>query len=73
MVKLSYFLGVKVIPHTHGLFLSQSKYIHDIRQRANMLECKLSITPMTYHPPVLLNHDTPLSNPTTYLAIVWAL
>ena len=34
---LSYFLGVEVIPHTHGLFLSQSKYINDILQKAEML------------------------------------
>ena len=73
MVKLSYFLGVKVIPHTHGLFLSPSKYIHHILQRTNMLESKPTTTPMTSRPLLLLNHDTPLSNPTTYQAIVGAL
>lgn len=70
---LSYFLGVEVIPHTHGLFLSQSKYIHDILQRANMLDSKPAKTPMTAHPPLLLNNGIPLSNPTTYRAIVGAL
>ena len=70
---LSYFLGIEVIPHNHGLFLSQSKYIHDILQRANMLDSKPASTPMTSHPLLLLNHGTPLSNPTTYHAIVDAL
>ena len=44
-----------------------------ISSNANMLESKLATTPMTSHPPLLLNHDTtPLSNPTTYRAIVGA-
>ena len=32
--KLSYFLGLKVSYHDIGLFLSRSKYVHDILTRA---------------------------------------
>jgi hypothetical protein len=32
---LNYFLGVKVIPTTAGLFFSQQKYIHDILESKN--------------------------------------
>ncbi|KAF5441902.1 hypothetical protein F2P56_037146 [Juglans regia] len=42
---LHYFLGVKVQPNSHGLFLSQTKYALDILQRANMVEAKPITTP----------------------------
>ena len=71
--QLSYFLGVEVIPHTQGLFLCQSKYIHDILKCAKMLESKLASTPMSSNTPLLLNHGTPFPNPTSYRAIVGAL
>ena len=44
---LSYFLGVEVLPHSIGLFLSQSKYILDILTKANMSDCKPASTPST--------------------------
>ena len=41
---LNYFLGVEVIPHNKGLFLSQHKYISDILSRTNMSGAKDSAT-----------------------------
>jgi len=36
----SYFLGISVIKHTSGLFLSQKKYAEEIVERADMSSCK---------------------------------
>ncbi|KAL4565872.1 hypothetical protein LXL04_029978 [Taraxacum kok-saghyz] len=70
---LSYFLGVEVLPHPDGLFLSQSKYILDLLTKAKMSDCKPASTPLT--PSVHLNttDGTPLSNPTDYRSLVGAL
>ena len=48
--QLSYFFGIEVMPYTQRLILSQSKYIHDILQRTEMLESKLVLTPMSTNP-----------------------
>jgi hypothetical protein len=37
MGPLSYFLGIEVHHHPHGLTMTQQKYIHDILLRTNML------------------------------------
>ncbi|KAD6795364.1 hypothetical protein E3N88_06260 [Mikania micrantha] len=65
--------GVEVLPHTHGLFLSQSKYITDLLSRANMTDCKPSSTPINSSTLLLPSDGTPLSSPTEYRALVGAL
>ena len=70
---LSYFLGVEVLPHTNGLFLSQSKYILDIIHKANMTDCKPTNTPMSSSANPTINDGAPISNPTDYRSIVGAL
>ncbi len=37
---LSYFLRIEVTRTTYGLFLTQSKYAHDVLTRADLVECK---------------------------------
>ena len=44
---LHYFLGVEVIPHSQGLFLSQHKYISDILDRTSMAGAKECNTPIS--------------------------
>lgn len=51
---LSYFLGVKVLPHPTRLFLSQEKYILNILCRANMDATKPVLTPLATRPPLRL-------------------
>lgn len=70
---LSYFLGVEVLPHTKGLFLSQKKYVEDLLGRANMTEAKPVSTPMVTHPPLNLTDGTPPLVPTDYRALVGSL
>uniref|UniRef100_A0A2N9HWG7 Reverse transcriptase Ty1/copia-type domain-containing protein n=1 Tax=Fagus sylvatica TaxID=28930 RepID=A0A2N9HWG7_FAGSY len=43
---LKFFLGVKVIPTTNGVLLSQQRYIKDILTRTKMLEAKPITTPI---------------------------
>jgi hypothetical protein len=43
---LSYFLGVEVLSHKHGLLLSQCRYITDLLTRLNMLDAKPVLTPI---------------------------
>ncbi|CAN6727335.1 unnamed protein product [Malus baccata var. baccata] len=70
---LHYFLGLQIDYHSPGLFVHQSKYVHDLLQRMNMLECKPCLTPC--HPnQKLLTHGSPsYSDPTHYRSIVGAL
>ena len=44
---LSYFLGVEVVPHKIGLFLSRLRYIANLLARTKMSESKLVTTPLT--------------------------
>lgn len=47
---LSYFLGVEVIPSSHGVLLSQHKYIHELLEKAGMLIAKDVHMPMSPQP-----------------------
>ncbi|XP_021775485.1 uncharacterized protein LOC110739327 [Chenopodium quinoa] len=52
--ELSYFLGVEILPHPDGLFLSQKKYINDILCKAKMDDVKPVATPLATHAPLML-------------------
>ena len=71
--QLSYFLGVEVTPNTHGLLLSQRRYIMDILARTKILEAKHVLTPLPTTPSITLNFGSPLSDPSEYRAIVGSL
>ena len=43
---LHHFLGILVIRDSSGLFLSQHQYILDLLNRAGMLDCHPSHTPV---------------------------
>lgn len=44
---LSYFLGIEVLHANGEMYLSQKKYIRDLRIKAEMLYCKGIDTPMS--------------------------
>ncbi|XP_058070005.1 uncharacterized mitochondrial protein AtMg00810-like [Magnolia sinica] len=69
---LSYFLGLEVSSLPDGLFLSQTKYAHDILARTQLLDCKSVATPMivSQH---LSSDGGPFSDPTLYCSLVGAL
>ena len=69
---LSYFLGLEVTYPDNGLFLTQTKYAHDILTRAGLLESKLVSTPLSTSE-LLTSHGSPFSDPTLYRSLVEAL
>lgn len=71
--ELHYFLGIQITKTTHGLFLSQTKYIHDLLQKVEMVECKACDTPCLPYNRLFKDDGTPYNNPTAYRSIVGAL
>ncbi|KAI3766125.1 hypothetical protein L2E82_16175 [Cichorium intybus] len=70
--KLSYFLGLEVSYTDTGLFLTQTKYAHDILTRAGLLDAKPVYTPLSTTD-LLITNGTPFSDPTLYRSLVGAL
>jgi histone deacetylase 1/2 len=71
---LSYFLGVEVLPHKHGILLSQRRYITDLLTRLNMLDAKPVLTPIPSSASAIsLLSGSPLQNPTIYREVVGSL
>jgi hypothetical protein len=72
---LHYFLGIEVSHAKEGIYLSQRKYTTDILQRAGMLSCKPSPTPLSCTTKISAHVGDPLSSKdaTRYHSIVSAL
>jgi len=72
---LSYFLGIEVRHTSHGLVLTQRKYIQDLLSRTNMLTSKGVSTPMVPSEKLLLDSGDKLSpeDTTRYRSVVGAL
>ena len=69
---LSYFLGLEATQLQDGLFLSQTKYAHDILARAQMLDSKPIATPMVVSQHLSSDGDA-FADSTLYRSIVGAL
>ena len=70
---LTYFLGIEVVPHSHGILLSQHRYIQDLLARTNMTGAKPVSTTLPTSPSISLHSGTTLSDPTEYRTIVRSL
>lgn len=69
---LTYFLGLEVTYPDNGLFLTQTKYAHDILTRASLLESKPVFTPLSTSE-LLTSHGSPFSEHTLYKSLIGAL
>ncbi|KAL8114239.1 hypothetical protein AgCh_021190 [Apium graveolens] len=47
MGELTYFLGLQVKQVCDGIFISQTKYIHDLLKKFDLMDCTSAKTPMT--------------------------
>lgn len=70
--RLGYFLGLKVSYTSSGLFLCQTKYAHDILDRAQLLDSKPVSTPLAPSATFTKDGDA-FCDPTLYRSLVGAL
>ncbi|GKF93363.1 uncharacterized mitochondrial protein-like protein, partial [Tanacetum coccineum] len=70
--ELNYFLGLEATRTSEGLFLSQSKYAHDILKRADLLDAKPVHTPLAANE-ILSTHGDKYIDSTSYRSLVGAL
>ncbi|XP_060667174.1 uncharacterized mitochondrial protein AtMg00810-like [Ziziphus jujuba] len=69
---LCYFLGIEALPFSGGLFLSQTKYAHDLLQLANLLGAAPMATPISVKQTFHSQDHLPV-NATEYRSLVGAL
>ncbi|GJX94926.1 ribonuclease H-like domain-containing protein [Tanacetum coccineum] len=69
---LNYFLGISVSHDSSGLFLSQKKYAVEILDRAHMVNCNPSRTPINTESKLGSDGD-PVSDPTLYRSLAGSL
>nr|GFC13970.1 ribonuclease H-like domain-containing protein [Tanacetum cinerariifolium] len=69
---LNYFLGISVTRDSLGLFLSQKKYAVEILDRAHMVNCNSSRTPIDTKYKLRSDGD-PVSEPTMYRSLAGSL
>ncbi|GKA47799.1 ribonuclease H-like domain-containing protein [Tanacetum coccineum] len=69
---LNYFLGVSVTRDSSGIFLSQRKYAMEILERAHMVGCNPSRTPVDTESK-LGDSGTPVADPTLYRSLAGSL
>ncbi|GJW70281.1 ribonuclease H-like domain-containing protein [Tanacetum coccineum] len=69
---LNYFLGVSVTRDSSGMFLSQRKYSMEILERAHMVGCNPSRTPVDTESK-LGDSGTPVADPTLYQSLAGSL
>ncbi|GJU71854.1 ribonuclease H-like domain-containing protein [Tanacetum coccineum] len=69
---LNYFLGISVMRDSSGLFLSQKKYAVEILEKAHMVNCNPSRTPVDAESKLGVDGD-PVSDPTLYQSLADSL
>ncbi|GJW46951.1 ribonuclease H-like domain-containing protein [Tanacetum coccineum] len=69
---LNYFLGISVTRNSSGMFLSQRKYATEILERAHMVGCNSSRTPVDTESK-LGDGGAPVSDPTLYRSLAGSL
>ncbi|GKA17759.1 ribonuclease H-like domain-containing protein [Tanacetum coccineum] len=69
---LNYFLGISVTRDSSGMFLSQKKYAIEILDRAHMVNCNPSRTPIDTESKLGSDGD-PVSDPTLYRSLAGSL
>ncbi|KAJ4753743.1 hypothetical protein LUZ62_088148 [Rhynchospora pubera] len=70
---LNFFLGIQITRTPTSIHLSQSKYIHDILVKANMVHAKHSPSPMSTSISLSNEDSAPFDNPQLFRSIIGAL
>ncbi|GJZ45130.1 ribonuclease H-like domain-containing protein [Tanacetum coccineum] len=69
---LNYFLGISVTRDSSGMFLSQAKYALEVLERAGMVHCNPSRTPVDTESKLGITGDV-VSDPTLYRSLAGSL
>ena len=67
---LHYFIGLEVNQSSYGIFISKRKYVIDLLNRFNMLNCKTTPTPVNVNKKLVVDDGTSMSNARYYRSIV---
>ncbi|KAJ9565882.1 hypothetical protein OSB04_001848 [Centaurea solstitialis] len=70
LVRLSYFLGIEIVPAGNDVILSQKNYILDLLQKLGLSDSKLTSSPMAPTPPLSLADSPTFSDSTKYRQVV---
>lgn len=70
---LRYFLGLKIMRNSTGIFLNQHKYTLDLLEEFQMTGCKPSSCPMDTKHCLAISESTSLSDPLLYRRLVGKL
>ncbi|PKI58839.1 hypothetical protein CRG98_020738 [Punica granatum] len=70
---LHYFLGMEARTDGIGLYLTQSKYIHDSLAHTSMIECKPISSPVSLGSRLSLHNGDPFPDPSLYRSTVGSL
>ena len=73
MGEMQYFLGLQVDQLDTGIFIHQTKFVHDILTRFDMLECKAVPTPITEATRLVPNPEGEPVDQTLYRSMVGSL
>ncbi|XP_031278031.1 uncharacterized protein LOC116136469 [Pistacia vera] len=71
--EVQYFLGFEVKRSNSGLLLTQTKYAHDLLQKAGIQDCKPCLTPMAIGLKLAKEDDEIFYQPTLYRSIIGGL
>lgn len=70
---LHYFLGIQVISHPEGMFLSQTKYAENILYQAGMSSCNFMATPLPLQIPPMANGSDLFPEPSYFRSLAGKL
>lgn len=68
-----YFLGIEIVRYCTCMFLSQRKYVQDLLEQFEMINCSTCPTPMLSNKQFLGEEDEELKNPTVFRKLIGAL
>ncbi|KAL5755730.1 hypothetical protein ACOSQ2_020476 [Xanthoceras sorbifolium] len=71
--QVHYFLGFKAFRNSDGIYLTQTKYVHDLLAKTNMLNAKPCSTPICSSVKLSAAIGSSLAQPTVYRSVIGAL
>ena len=71
--RMRYFLGLEILQNTHGIFVCQRKYVHDVLSRFGMKDCNAVKNPIVPGTKLSRNDAGPKVDATLFKQVVGSL